>query len=125
MKGVRNVCYLSPPIRRLPSILRMFDTRKDPYKAKLAPGAALSVPFVGVDTIPATAKAVSFSAALPEAEAAGFFTAWPEGEWQKTTSGLSNLQPIVEETAGIVRIGSDGQVRFLSNQPVHVAVDVD
>ncbi len=32
---------------------------------------------------------------------------------------------ITGETAGIAGIGGDGQIRFYSNQPVHVVTDVD
>lgn len=108
---------------------RVFDTRLAPYFAQLGQ-TPLGVPFRGVGPIPADAEAVSVAAALPHGHPPfpykyTYFSMWPEGEWPITTSGLVNPDPLIEQTSGVTRIGSDGKVMFKCGGSVDVALDVD
>ena len=113
----------------LPSPKRVYDSRPgeapdiDP-KSPLTPNIARSIDPKGNSSgVPAQARGVLITFTVAPLTSGGFATAWPSGDWPKTSNVNFNAnQPIATTT--VVGLGSDGKFLVLSNVSTNFLIDV-
>lgn len=83
-----------------------------------------AVSIAGSGQVPANAVGISYSTAMVNHASYGFFSIWPGGAWPGVSQGLFN-PGTSGQTAGLVKVGGDGQVHLLASSPVDLAFDID
>ncbi|HET9171290.1 MAG TPA: hypothetical protein VFN97_17755, partial [Actinospica sp.] len=93
---------------------RILDTRAGTGAAKAKVGAksSLSVPIVGVDSIPADATAVAVHVTETNATGGGFIAAEPDGSGVPSTSSLNFGSGQTVSNTVIVPIAADGKIEL-------------
>ena len=115
--------------------LRVVDTRNavGAPKARIAPGATLSVPMAGAavrrpdgsaTTVPADATAVAVNVTAVEPSNPGFFTVWPCGAPMPTTSNVNFARGGAVANGVVAPLGAGGTICIYSDQGADVLVDV-
>ena len=113
----------------LPSPKRVYDSRPgeppaiDP-KSPLSPNIARSIdPKGNLSGVPAQARGVLITLTMAPLAQGGFASAWPSGDWPKTSNVNFNAgQPIAATT--VVGLGPDGKFLVLANVSTNVVIDV-
>jgi hypothetical protein len=114
---------------------RVLDTRNGigAPRARIAPRSTISVALAGaalrlVDTtptaVPADATAVALNVTAVSPSAAGYFTVWPCGTPQPTTSNVNFTAGSVVANGVVAPLGADGSICVYSDQSADVLVDV-
>jgi hypothetical protein len=100
---------------------RRLDTRSG---AKPASGATKCIQIAGVNSIPASAKAVAVNLVAIGANGAGFFIAYPKGASKPATSNLNYAAGQTIANGAIVEVGNGGEICVYVHTAAHIIVDV-
>jgi hypothetical protein len=99
---------------------RHFDTRDGMGAIQ----AERAIRIAGAGQVPSNAVGISFSSAMVNHGQFGFFSIWPGGAWPGVSQGLFN-PGTSGQTAGLVKVGGDGNVHLTASSPVDLAFDID
>ncbi len=93
----------------------------------LGAGMALSAVVAGVDSVPATATAVSLVVTAASPQKAGYLTVWPKGAAKAVTSNVNFIANFASADSVIVPLGSNGSIEVYngSGATVNVVVDIN
>ncbi|MCL4433970.1 MAG: hypothetical protein M1399_04270 [Actinobacteria bacterium] len=93
----------------------------------LGAGMTLSAVVAGVDSVPATATAVSLVVTAASPQKAGYLTVWPKGAAKAVTSNVNFTANFASADSVIVPSGSNGGIEVYngSGATVNVVVDIN
>lgn len=105
---------------------RILDTREGVGRVPVAAGGEVMLQVAGLPSVPATASAVVLNVTVAEPTAAGFVTVYPDGSARPTASNLNFIRNQIVPNLVVVRVSSDGSVRFYngSSGSIQLVADV-